>query len=130
MTNIPERLITAAELIEATGWCRGAMARDSASRAVKWSNPDACCYCIVGAIKRTAPSPEDACRALAALSGMMDMRMDYYNDRHLRSQLAAASFLRDMAASFGPKRNGRRLSKPSRIKTVDATGGGHHTLCL
>lgn len=44
----------AATLVETSGWCQGAGARTEHGRAVWPDNPDAQCFCMLGAIQRAS----------------------------------------------------------------------------
>lgn len=132
MRNLTTRLEAAADLLERTGWCRRAMARDGLGRPVEWNDPFAVCYCIIGAIKRTAHTPTEANYILAAVSKLLDERLDTYNDRKLKTQQAAVEFLRDAAAIYGVKASERpkRLSTTRCVVRVNARGRSNHALCL
>lgn len=48
-----ELLTCAADLLEKPGaWCQGAMARDVRGESVSPTDPDAVCFCLVGAIRK------------------------------------------------------------------------------
>lgn len=56
MATVSEILSAAADLIETRGWTQGAAARDPKGAAVDGQDPDACCWCAIGAINRATPA--------------------------------------------------------------------------
>lgn len=37
-------------LTDETKWCQGCHARDQRGHEVRWNSPDACCWCLLGAL--------------------------------------------------------------------------------
>jgi len=90
-----EILLRAAELVE-RGWCQEAYARDAKGREVASSDPVACCYCPVGAI-RAAAGIYGKSEALKALRDLLDRSAVAWNDAPGRMQAEVVEALRRAA---------------------------------
>lgn len=96
-------LSAAADLIDATGWTQGELARNQDGDGVIESSPDAVCFCASGAVWRASDSIADfrrrdavAGRALRALSSMVGVVPDW-NDAPNRTQSEVVTALRQAA---------------------------------
>lgn len=47
------------ELLQKSGWCQGDYAKNESDSDVSPDNPNAVCYCIMGALQRCYPTPEE-----------------------------------------------------------------------
>jgi len=106
--SVAEVLNRAADLIEPEGaWCQGHYARDAGGWSVDIGDPDACRFCIVGAVARVVGSLEEAEVILyeqgaAKLISPSSRTMSGFNDAANRTQAEVVSALR-LAASTPPR---------------------------
>lgn len=80
MQTVKEVLIGARSLIANVGWTQKWYARDAKGREVSFSNPDATCFCILGAIHHTTPNLGLRIEAADRLRVLTVMPVDEWND--------------------------------------------------
>ena len=78
-------------------WIRGAVAMSIANQHVLPWEPDAVCWCSLGALQKTGAKSKLYCRSFALLAEQMDMNVAGYNDTHTHAEVMAA-FDRAIAA--------------------------------
>ena len=97
-------LLAAADLIEPEGaWCRIHAARDARGKAVKAVSPDACSWCLLGAITRARVQAGFGfsvwTEALAAISATANNNASKWNDAPGRTQAEVVAALRSAAGA-------------------------------
>lgn len=109
--SVADILDRAADLIEPEGaWTQGALARDEAGlEALDPEDPDACCWCVAGAIQHVAGGgwPDSvfdlyhaARRSVLVAVGMDENdRIAIWNDARHRTQAEVVAALRQAAAA-------------------------------
>lgn len=79
-------------------WTSGAYARDRAGGECGWSNPEAVCYCSLGALARIAQDDTDSLRAIAVERLFRGINVVQRNDAGHES---ACAMWREVAAKHG-----------------------------
>lgn len=101
-----ELLLTAADLLEYVGWCRGAAIRDLNGKEIRSNDEDAAAFCIQGAI--WAVGDAWGVRTVEAMNAVSEYRwlqsndkaiplLAAWNDRECKSGKEAAELLRRVA---------------------------------
>lgn len=102
MTTTKDILLKAAEIVE-QGWTQGEMARTAEDSKCGVSNPNACKFCMSGAIVRAVKEAQDGNyrRAIAAANLLVQRKgypsMPHFNDASARTQAEVAAALREAA---------------------------------
>jgi len=87
MSKITEILIGARKILsDPSRWTRQFQARDSAGACIAWNQPEAVCFCLMGAINRAGMtiSPSEsapAYEAMDVLDTVIDTSIPLFNDR-------------------------------------------------
>lgn len=97
--NVSEILNKAADLIEPEGaWTQGHFARRADGAKTGWTEEDASCFCVSGAIKRVAPASWEAWNKFDAYCRQRGFaHMATWNDAPERTQAEVVAALRAAA---------------------------------
>lgn len=93
MTTTKQTLIAARALIEKPeNWTRRALARDVDNISLTADDPDAICFCAIGAIRKIANSTKEeefALEKLRQLDVVTSVGVAIYNDTHTHAEVLA-----------------------------------------
>jgi predicted aconitase len=87
MSKVTEILVGAREILsDPNRWTREFQARDIEGRCIAWNEPEAVCFCLMGAINRASRDidPDDitpAYDAMNVLDSVIDAAIPTFNDR-------------------------------------------------
>jgi hypothetical protein len=86
MSAVAKVLNDAADLIERRGWTTGASARDEQGYVVRVASPEACCWCVAGAVQKVTHDTDlpltPVWRALCDWLGLFEIcAIPGWNDR-------------------------------------------------
>jgi hypothetical protein len=98
MTTYRDTLNRAAALLESRhyAWARGAYAYDRTGNTVPATDPTACSWCTLGAIKKVAATDDEAREATVKLQGLLLQSVGSWNDTQTDKSVVIAK-LREAA---------------------------------
>lgn len=105
MKTAKQILIDAADLLERVGWCQGVLAIGTDNMPADPESPNACKFCMIGAIERVSENGEGAFEAQALVGEYIAETVDTpggssvsaYNDGKYRTAQHCIDMLRGAA---------------------------------